>query len=107
MLSTNGLTTTTIPRLTVGPSSYGVLFVTGGADTLVDTPTERASFASLCQAGMPAQYLECAGAAHTKTTAWALPEILTFLGDRVAGKPFASSCDVGAAVTCLGTPDGG
>ena len=53
---------------------------------------------------MPMRYLECAGASHTKATTWALPEILTFLGDRVAGKPFEKACSAGAPVTCAGTP---
>jgi hypothetical protein len=104
MAAENGLTTTTIPRIQKDAASYGVLFVTGAADQLVDTPTERASFQSLCKAGMPMQYLECQGAGHTQTTTWALPEILTFLTDRVGGKAFTPDCDVTPAVMCQGMP---
>jgi dienelactone hydrolase len=99
----NGLTTTSVPRVQTDPASYGLLFVTGEADTLVDTPTERAAFTELCNGGMPMRYLECAGASHTKATTWALPEILTFLDDRVAGKPFEKACTAGAPVMCAGT----
>lgn len=104
MAAENGLTTTSIPRLQKDPSTYGILYITGEKDTLVDTPTERTAFGTLCNAGMPMQYLECAGASHTKATTWALPEILAFLGDRLEGKPFAKQCNAGAPVVCAATP---
>ncbi|MDI1449045.1 lipase family protein [Polyangium sp. 6x1] len=104
MAAENGLTTTSVSRIQKDAASYGILFITGEADKLVDTPTERAAFKTLCDAGMPMRYLECAGASHTKATTWALPEILTFVGDRVAGKPFEKACSTGAPVTCAGTP---
>ena len=104
----NGLLTTSTPRPASSAyvPSYGILYVLGEADTLVSTPIEQASFDTLCQRGMPLEYLECAGASHTATTAWALPEILDFLSDRVAKKPLAPSavCNRGPAVTCRGTP---
>jgi len=100
----NGLTTTPVKRIQKDPTSYGVLFVTGGKDKLVDTPTERVSYNTLCKAGMPLHYLECKGASHTDTTVWALPEILEFVQARLAGEVFTSSCDVTPAVTCKGTP---
>ncbi len=106
LLRENGLTTTSTSRISPDPASYGVLFVTGEADNLVDTPTERAAFAELCDGGLPANYLECLGASHTDTSLWALPTILEFLGARVAGEAFAPSCAVGAAVVCAGTPPG-
>ncbi len=104
MAGENGLDTTSVSRIQKDPESYGILFVTGEADTLVDTATERAAFGKLCEAGMPMQYLECAGASHTKATAWALPEILGFLQARLAGEAFTKQCAAGAAVTCSGTP---
>jgi pimeloyl-ACP methyl ester carboxylesterase len=100
----NGLTTTPLKRIQKDPPSYGVLFVTGAKDNLVDTPTERASYATLCKAGMPLHYLECQGSSHVSTTTDALPEILEFLQARVAGEAFTSSCDVTPAVLCKGTP---
>ncbi|MCA9604471.1 MAG: hypothetical protein KC619_02680 [Myxococcales bacterium] len=101
----NGLTTTSIARISEDAPSYGVLFVTGEADGLVHTPLERESFRTLCEGGMPLSYLECAGAEHGETTFWALPEILDFIDARVAGTPFTvGSCEPTAAVTCRGMP---
>jgi hypothetical protein len=105
MLRENGLTSTSITRISADPPSYGVLFVTGENDDLVDTPTERAAFAALCSAGLPTTYLECAGASHTEATAWALPEILAFLEARLAGEAFTPDCSVGAPSRCTGTPE--
>ena len=104
MATDNGLTTTSIKRIQKDAPSYGVYFITGEKDDLVDTPTERAAYGTLCKAGMPLRYLECQGASHTKTTTDALPEILEFVQARVAGEAFASSCDVTAAVVCKGPP---
>jgi hypothetical protein len=87
----NGLTTTSIARIQQDPASYGILFVTGEADE------------TLCNAGMPVQYLECAEASHTDATTWALPEIVTFLQARLAGEAFAPSCEASAPETCQGT----
>ena len=103
--SENGLTTTSIARINAPDPSYGILFVVGEADTLVHTPTERTAFTTLCtEQKMPLQFLECAGASHTKTTTWSLPEILSFTQDRLAGKPFTTDCQLAAPVTCQGTP---
>ena len=106
MLAENGLTTTSVKRIAPTRAGYGVLFVLGEADTLVDPATERAGFDALCAQGMQLQYLECAGATHTKATAWALPEIVDFLRDRFAGKPTdpAMACKRGTATRCRGTP---
>jgi pimeloyl-ACP methyl ester carboxylesterase len=101
----NGLTTTSVARLQGDPASYGLLFVTGENDDLVDTPTERKAFEALCKAGTPMRYLECAGASHTKATAWALPEMLAFLRARLAGEAFEADCTAGAPARCAGTPD--
>ncbi len=106
MIVENGLTTTSVKRIGPTAPGYGVMFVLGSADTLVDPGTERPAFDALCAQGMQMQYLECLGATHTKATAWALPEIIDFIRDRFAGKaPDAStSCVRGPAVTCRGTP---
>lgn len=102
----NGLTTTSIPCLPSSSPSYGILFVLGESDTLVDPPTERKSFDALCAAGMPLQYLECSGASHTQATTYAMPEIVDFLSDRFAGKTFDASqrCKRTPAVRCRATP---
>lgn len=104
MVAESGLTSTSTPRIEQEAESYGILFVTGEADDLVDTPTERAAFAELCTGGMPMTYLECAGASHTRATVWALPEILAFLQARLAGEAFTKNCEVPAPSRCSGTP---
>jgi hypothetical protein len=107
MLRVNSLLHTAIVRRTPQPDSYGLLYVLGELDDLVHTPIERASFDALCDDGMRLQYLECAGASHTRATAWSYPEILSFIDARLAGEPLLSStlCQRGAAVTCSATPE--
>lgn len=106
LVSKNGLTTTTIARRASTAPGYGILFVLGESDTLVSTPTERVAFQTLCGQGMHMQFLECAGASHTKVTAWALPEIVDFARDRFAGKTpdSAIDCQLADPVTCRATP---
>jgi len=106
MASENGLTTTSVKRISPASPGYGILYVTGEADTLVNTEIERHSFDTLCQQGMRMQYLECAGASHTKATTWALPEIVQFIGDRFANLPMAADkvCVRPAASRCSATP---
>jgi hypothetical protein len=101
----NGLTSTDIARIGPAGASYGILFVLGENDTLVHTPIERESFDTLCAAGLPLRYLECAGASHTAATAWALPEILAFLEARRDGVPFSAECSRPTPTRCAGTPD--
>lgn len=104
IVSENGLTSTSLARKNPPTDGYGILWVLAEKDTLVDTPTERASFETLCNAGMPMTFLECAGASHTQGTTWALPEITTFLFDRLDGKAFTPACAATEPVRCLGTP---
>lgn len=100
----NGLTTTTVERLQTDSASYGLLFVVGEDDNLVHPPIQREAFDTLCEQGMPLQYLECAGGRHGPTTGLALPEILDFIEDRLQGVPFAAGdlCARAPAVTCRG-----
>ncbi len=104
----NSLTSTSVVRRTPTDPSYGVLWVLGSADQLVDTPIERQSFASLCAGGMRMQYLECEGAGHTQTTGWSLPEILDFVHARLSGQPMdpALVCNVTPPTRCAATPAG-
>ncbi|MBN1772854.1 MAG: hypothetical protein JXB32_16405 [Deltaproteobacteria bacterium] len=106
LFAENGLTTTSIARLPPAAPSYGVLFVLAENDGLVDTPTERAAFGTLCAQGMRMEYLECAGAGHVDGTFWALPEIIDFADARMTDEPFESStlCELQAPVRCRGTP---
>lgn len=100
----NGLVSTDVARIGVDGPSYGILFVLGENDDLVNPAIERHSYDTLCAAGMPLTYLECAGAGHVDTTYWAVPEILDFLTARRDGTPFTPQCTRAAATRCRGTP---
>lgn len=105
-LAENGLTSTSIPRINDDLPSYNILYILGESDSLVNTPIERASYQTLCEAGMPLTYLECAGAEHTRATTWALPEIFDFIEARQQGLlPPAPTCTPSAPVRCAGTPE--
>ncbi len=106
LVAENGLTSTTVPREAPTRPGYGILWVLGEQDTLVNTPIERASFMTLCGQGFRMRYLECAGASHTRATAWALPEILEFAQDRFAERPLTGDdvCRVNAPARCRATP---
>ncbi len=106
MLVENGLTTTSVKRIAPTFPGYGVLWVLGESDTLVNPPLEEAAFDALCGQGMQMQFVECSGATHTKATSWALPEIVDFLADRFAGKTMDAKtvCKRAAAGKCRGTP---
>lgn len=106
MIGANSLLHTDIARITPSPASYGILYVLGENDDLVHTPIERESFVTLCDRGMPLQYLECAGASHTRATAWSYPEIIDFVTARMADEPMdvADSCVVTEPQTCRATP---
>ncbi|MFH1809561.1 MAG: lipase family protein [Pseudomonadota bacterium] len=107
MLEVNSLLQTPVQHLTPQGDGFGLLFVLGEADALVHTPLERASFDTLCQAGMRLQYLECAGASHTQATGWSYPEILTFIDARLAGQAMdpALLCHRVTPVVCSNTPE--
>jgi len=103
-LAESSLTTTSIPRINVDSASYGMLFVLGSEDQLIHPPIERAAYDTLCAGGTPLEYLECEGASHTRATAWAIPEVFSFLDARRAGTAFAPQCTRPAASRCMGTP---
>ena len=103
-LRENSLTTTSIPRLGPSDPGYGILFVVAEADALIHPPIERAAYDTLCEAGMPLEYLECAGAGHIQGTVWAVRELLEFLDARRDGAAFTPRCERPAAVRCSGTP---
>jgi hypothetical protein len=102
----NGLTTTSVARVAESDryaDTYGIMWVMGEQDALVNTPIERGAFAELCSQGMSDMYyLECAGASHTGATAQALPQILTFLNQRAAREalPTTGKCELTAPVAC-------
>lgn len=102
MVRENDIGGTSVPRLDTYPDSYGVLFVTGEDDTLVNTAIERTGYDELCAGQMPLQYLECAGANHQEASFFALPESLDFIEDRFDGDNFQTTCPAGPAVMCEG-----
>lgn len=106
MLRENALTTTSITRIGPSDPAYAMLFVLGGSDTLVEPTIERTSAATLCEQGVPLQFVECAGAEHIQGTLWALPEIVDFARARFAGElpDPATLCTIGEPVRCRGTP---
>jgi hypothetical protein len=107
MADENSLVSTSVNRITDDHDSYSVLFLLGSLDQVVDPAIERESFTSLCNAGMPLQFLECEGASHTQATSWGLGEILEFIDDRFTETPVNVSnlCQTNLAPTvCSGTP---
>ncbi|MBN9165182.1 MAG: hypothetical protein BGO98_17320 [Myxococcales bacterium 68-20] len=100
-LAENSLPTTSVPKQDSIPS----MFLLGENDELVDNTVERASFEKLCTQGHVLQYLECQGASHTKPLTYALDQWMTFLEDRLAGKPVTGTCTVKPAEKCTSTPD--
>ncbi len=106
MIVENSLTTTSVERIPSELESYGLLNLLGEVDDLVHTPIERDAYETLCEQGVPVQYLECAGGGHVDTVLWSFEEIVSFLEDRFEKVAFEApaSCDVPAPVTCSGTP---
>lgn len=102
----NGLTTTSIPRLNSSPSyadTYGILWVMGEDDRLVNTPIQRAAFEELCGQGMTKmRWIECEGASHGSAAGQALPEIVRFLYDSRTLAPFPTvgACEVTPPQDC-------
>jgi acetyl esterase/lipase len=97
----NTLQLTSIPKVATAPT----LFLTAENDSLVLTSIERAAFTELCSQGYSLEYLECAGATHTKPLSYAIDTWLTFLSDRLANKAMpASVCSLKAAERCSNTP---
>lgn len=82
------------------PSGLPTLYVTGGADEVAVTEVQREDFDELCDQGMRAQYMECAGMSHDDAARYALTDALRWLGHRVAGEPLAEACMRGEPVDC-------
>lgn len=100
-LRENSLSRTSIPRADNIPS----LFLLGEMDNLVNNAVERQAFVDLCAQGMALQYLECAGASHTKPLVWAYDQVLDFLEARLRGEPMpAHTCQVLPAERCTSQP---
>jgi hypothetical protein len=98
----SSLVDTSVERINDDSDSYGMLIITGGRDALVDTPNERAAFETLCERGMPMEYLECETSSHTGTTFDALNDILAFTFARANREAWTApaTCDAPAAEVC-------
>lgn len=101
VLHESSLSRTSVEALAAPPT----MIVLGELDNLVDTPTERAAFHTLCAQGQRLEYLECQGVGHTDTALGSLAEQLAFLKDRFAGVPWSAEkiCQQSAPVVCSGT----
>jgi dienelactone hydrolase len=100
-LRENSLASTSVPRADHIPS----LFLLGEDDALVNNVVERAAFQELCAQGYELEYLECAGATHTKPLVWAFDQTLDFLEARLAGEPMpADTCQIKPPETCTSEP---
>ena len=86
-------------------ASPPILFMLSELDGLVDTPTQRLAFDTLCGQGMKLEYLECAGVDHTEGATGSFSEQLDFLAARLAGAPWPSDrqCQRSEPVVCAGT----
>lgn len=105
LLSESSLLDTSIPRLsTASDPSYGVLFLTGESDTLLPPSIEGPAYDTLCAAGMPLEFVECAGAGHVDAALWSIGETLDFFEARVRGDAFSPECTRPLAARCSGTP---
>jgi len=106
MSSESSLMSTSVSRITPNHDSYGILYMLGSDDQTVDPAIERNSFITLCNQGMPLEFLECAGAGHSDAPRWGMEEILTFIDARFAEVPIDVNnlCQVNAASVCSGTP---
>lgn len=106
LASVNSLTRTTIPRIVEDADHYGILWVLGEQDELVDSGLSRRSAEQLCADGTPVALIECEGSNHTRATYHALPEIQSFLRDRADRQPFqaAAGCSFPPAARCANSP---
>jgi hypothetical protein len=73
-------------------------------DTLVVTAPMRSEFEHLCSLGYQLHYEECIGAAHTDGAIWSLPDQISWVQDRLAGKPPTDMCVLHDPVCCPATP---
>lgn len=95
------VTTSNAAKATATPT----LFTVAEKDEIL--PGMDQDVGELCAQGFSVEYLSCAGAGHVNGALWAVPESLTWIQDRVAGKPLdtAKTCKLSAPVCCKGNPD--
>lgn len=98
-LRENSFATTSVPRASDTPFFY----VVSGDDQLVLPASQRPDFEKLCSQGYKMDYLECAGASHTKGAVWSLKEQFTWLRARLKDEALpATNCQLSAATKCSG-----
>ena len=85
-----------IPLLTATPT----LVTQGSADDLVFTPVVREDLPRLCEQGYVIEHVECIGAGHVDAVIQTVPFALTWVEDRLAGKPLADPCMIHDPIDC-------
>ena len=96
----NSLVSTSIPRL----DNIPVFMILSENDTLVFPDIERASMQKLCDQGYQIQFMECAGASHSKGFLWSLDDQMDWLDARMRNEPLTDICTIHPAETCSSTP---
>ncbi len=79
-----------------------LLYLIGENDELVDRDVERATVQQLCDAGVPIDFLECAGGSHTGTAESTIGYQVTWLFECLAGDgpPEEELCVIDDPVDC-------
>lgn len=89
--------TATFPRIADTP----VLYVYGGADTLVWHETNRADIPRLCEAGYDLEVIECADAEHGEAAGGSLHLQWQWVEARLAGETIGETCIIPDPIDCL------
>jgi dienelactone hydrolase len=76
------------------------LVAQGEIDDLVYTPVVRADLPRLCDQGYQIQHIECAGAGHVDAVVQAIPYMIRWVDDRLAGAPMADPCTITQPTDC-------
>lgn len=71
---------------------FPLLVVQGGADSIVDRDVTRRFVDGLCARGDNVALRVYPGAGHLATSQAAAPDVVEWIGDRFAGRPFSKTC---------------
>jgi hypothetical protein len=74
------------------PITVPIFISQGLADTVVDPPVTVAYAKMLCGQGMPVSYLQRAGITHTDIAKKTAPQAVSWIADRMAGRPAPTNC---------------
>ncbi len=97
-LSENSVPTSSVPRISDTP----FMVTYGEMDPLILPAVEKENIPSLCEAGYRLTYVECAGKGHSDGAWAALPAIVRWAEDRLAGVPLDEEglCVITPPVDC-------